>query len=94
MPAHDSRRSPGGAYQILTELCTRLTADSIMRTVSLSQFGSWPRYGPVARDTMTPAARSRSSAGSTLVSNTCSQRLINRVKLTACSAVIRCIVDR
>jgi hypothetical protein len=39
-PQRDSRRSQGDAQ---TELWTRATADSIMRTVSACQFGSWPR---------------------------------------------------
>jgi hypothetical protein len=36
-------RLDGRSAQTRTELCTRLTADSIMREVSASQFGSWPR---------------------------------------------------
>jgi hypothetical protein len=33
-------RTPETSHQTLTELCTSPTADSIMRTVSASQFGS------------------------------------------------------
>jgi hypothetical protein len=39
-PCSSSREKPETSHQTLTELCTSPTADSIMRTVSASQFGS------------------------------------------------------
>ena len=51
-------------------------------------------YGPVAREMITAAARSRSSRGSTRVAKTGSHRSSSRARPAACSADIRCTVER